>query len=125
MGPLEVRLREDLVDHFVTMDRLPDGLEFPPDLKDRIWFDAVMRRLVFRGFMSKADFDRLCRLSDNWGYRRPLEDLFRLCTPEEPARLRADFSPRWRVSGWPETSAHAMSPSLRSSALHAPNRERV
>ena len=76
------------MDHFVTMDRLPDGLEFPPDLKDRIWFDAVKRRLVFRGFMSKADFDRLCRLSDNWGYRRPMEDLFRLCTPEEPARLR-------------------------------------
>ena len=32
--------------------------------------------------MSKAEFDRLCQLSGDWGYRRPLEDLFRLCTPE-------------------------------------------
>jgi hypothetical protein len=47
------------VDHFVTMNRLPDGLEFPPALKNRIWFDAAKRRLVFRGFMSKAEFDRL------------------------------------------------------------------
>jgi hypothetical protein len=81
-------LREDFVDHFVTMNRLPDGLEFPPALKDRIWFDAAKRRLVFRGFMSKAEFDRLNRLSDDWGYRRPLEDLFRLCTPEEEERSR-------------------------------------
>jgi len=76
------------LDHFVTMDRLPVGLEFPPTLKDRIWFDAAKRRLVFRGFMSKAEFDRLNRLSDDWGYRRPLEDLFRLCTPEEEERPR-------------------------------------
>jgi hypothetical protein len=83
------------VDHFITMDRLPDGLEFPPALKDRIWFDAAQRRLVFRGFMSKAEFDRLNRLSDDWGYRRPLEDLFRLCTPEEeghPRGLRRMFA---------------------------------
>ena len=33
--------------------------------------------------MSKGDFDRLCRLSDDWGYRRPLEELFRQCTPED------------------------------------------
>jgi hypothetical protein len=81
-------MREDFVDHFVTMNRLPDGLEFPPALTDRIWFDAAKRRLVFRGFMSKAEFDRLNRLSDDWGYRRPLEDLFRLCTPEEEERPR-------------------------------------
>ncbi|MDR3635137.1 MAG: hypothetical protein P4L84_15140 [Isosphaeraceae bacterium] len=73
------------MDHFVTLDRLPPELQFPPDLNDRIQFDADSRRLYFRGFMSKADFDRLCHLSDDWSYRRPLEDLFRKCmTP--PAR---------------------------------------
>jgi hypothetical protein len=36
--------------------------------------------------MSKSEFDRLCLLSDDWGYRRPLEDLFRLCTPEAPRK---------------------------------------
>jgi len=88
IGPLLMRLREDLVEHFVTIDRIPDGLEFPSDLKDRFRFDAAKRRLVFQGFMSKAEFDRLCRLSDDWSFRRPLEDLFRLCTPEEQTRPR-------------------------------------
>ena len=52
----------------------------------RIAFDASRHRLVFRGFMSKTEFDRLCLLSDDWGYRRPLEDLFRLCTPDPGQR---------------------------------------
>lgn len=78
------------MDHFVGLDKLPPGLEFPPDLADRIHFDATARRLCFRGFMSKADFDKLSRLSDDWGYRRPLEDLFRKCMPPptRPAGLR-------------------------------------
>ena len=71
------------MDHFVKLDSLPDGLEFPPDLAERIGFDAARRRLVYRGFMSKAEFDRLRELSADWAYRRTLEDLFRLCT-EEP-----------------------------------------
>ncbi len=74
------------MEHFVPLDALPPGLEFPPELADRIRFEAGARRLVFRGFMSKADFDRLCRLSDDWAFRRPLEELFRLCMPEEPGR---------------------------------------
>jgi hypothetical protein len=72
------------MDHFVALEKLPPGLQFPPDLADRIRFDADARRLHFRGFMSKADFDRLCRLSDDWGYRRPLEELFRRCMPGDP-----------------------------------------
>ena len=72
------------MDHFVTVDRLPSGLQFPPDLSDRIRYDAERRRLSFHGFMSKAEFDRLCSLSDDWSYRRPLEDLFRQCMPESP-----------------------------------------
>jgi hypothetical protein len=65
------------------MERFPQGLEFPADLKMRIRYDPIRKRLVFLGFMSKSEFDRLCRLSDDWGFRRPLEDLFRQCTPEE------------------------------------------
>ncbi|MFO0909151.1 MAG: hypothetical protein U0794_12515 [Isosphaeraceae bacterium] len=74
------------MEHFVAMPALPPGLVFPPDLIDRIHHDPGNGRLVYRGFMSKADFDRLNRLSDDWSYRRPLEELFRLCTPEEPGR---------------------------------------
>ena len=72
------------MDHFVKLDRLPEGLEFPPQLKDRIHFDPVARKLVFRGYMSKTDFDRLCQLSNDWKFRRTLEELFR-----SPSRKRS------------------------------------
>jgi hypothetical protein len=74
------------VEHFVTMPNFPEGLQFPPTYADRIWYDAVTKRLVFRGVMSKVDFDRLNLLCEDWGYRRRLEDLFRLSMPEEPKR---------------------------------------
>jgi hypothetical protein len=74
------------LEHFVSMPNSPERLPFPPDLSDRIRYDTTGRRLVYDGFMSKTDFDRLCRVSDDWGYRRALEDLFRLCTPEERKR---------------------------------------
>jgi hypothetical protein len=70
------------MDHFVKLDRLPDGFEFPPELKDRIYFDAEAHKLVFRGYMSKADFDHLSGLTTDWRFRRTLEDLFRLSIPE-------------------------------------------
>jgi hypothetical protein len=71
------------MDHFVKLDRLPDGFRVPPDMKDRLCFDDKNHRLVHHGFMSKADFDRLSRLSDDWSYRRQLEELFRLCGPDD------------------------------------------
>jgi len=74
------------MDRFVKLDILPDGLQFPSEQRARISYDAAQRRLVFRGFMSKADFDRLIVLSSDWGYRRALEELFRLCTPEPTQR---------------------------------------
>lgn len=73
------------MDHFVPLDRLPDGLQFPPDLRDRIQYDAAAHRLIFHGFMSKTDYDRLFLLSEDWPYRRRLEELFRLSTPDELA----------------------------------------
>jgi hypothetical protein len=76
------------MDHFVKLERLPEGIEFPPHLSERIHFDASARRLVYRGYMSKADFDRLCQLSNDWAFRRTLEELFRLCIPEPPSRSK-------------------------------------
>jgi hypothetical protein len=77
---------EGLVDHFVTLERVPEELEFPADLKDRIRIDAQSKRLYFRGYMSKADFDRICLLTKDWSFRRKLEDLFRVCIDDdEPA----------------------------------------
>jgi hypothetical protein len=78
-------LWEGFVDHFVSLARLPDGFAFPPDLADRFWYDATKGRLFWRGFMSKATFDRLILLSPDWSYRVALEKLFQLCTPESEA----------------------------------------
>jgi hypothetical protein len=84
------------MDHSVSLDRLPEGLRFPPEFDGRIRHDDARRTLIFRGFMSKAEFDKLSRLHDDWGYRRRLEELFRLCTPDpEPQpinRLSAVFA---------------------------------
>jgi hypothetical protein len=76
------------MDHFVKLDRLPEGYEFPADLNDRIFFDAAAHKLVYRGYMSKADFDRLCQPTRDWGFRRAVEDLFRECIPEDRAGPR-------------------------------------
>jgi hypothetical protein len=68
-----------------SLDRLPEGVEFPPQLKERIGFDPIAHKLVFHGSMSKTDFDRLCQLSNDWAFRRTLEELFRLSIPEVKA----------------------------------------
>jgi hypothetical protein len=93
LGPISTRgprrwvhLMEGPVDHFVKLDKLPDGFEFPLELKDRIQFDPVAHKLVFHGYMSKTDFDRLCQLTSDWSFRRTLEDLFRLAIPEVESR---------------------------------------
>jgi hypothetical protein len=79
---------EGHVDHFVTLAILPENFQIPTAYTDRFRFDPATHRLVYRGFMSKVDFDRLCGLSDDWGYRRQLEELFRQCTLEDPSRPR-------------------------------------
>jgi hypothetical protein len=75
---------EDLVDHFVKLDRMPEGFEFPPEMKDRIYFDEPRHQLVFHGYMSKTEFDRLCESTKDWKFRRTLEELFCECVPDEP-----------------------------------------
>ena len=71
------------MDHFVKLDRLPAGYEFPAEMKERISFDAERHTLLFRGYMSKAEFDRMCESTKDWKFRRTLEELFCLCVPEE------------------------------------------
>jgi hypothetical protein len=81
------------MDHFVKLDKLPDGFQFPAELKDRIQFDPVAHKLVFHGYMSKTDFDRMSQLTNDWGFRRTLEELFRLSVPE----IETPPSGVWRI----------------------------
>jgi hypothetical protein len=85
LGELRLGVMEGRVDHFVKVDKLPDNYDFPPQLRDRIQYDSESHKLVFHGYMSKADFDRLSQATTDWKFRRTLEDLFRDCTPEEKA----------------------------------------
>jgi len=64
------------MDHFVKLDRLPDGYEIPTGLREKLQFDAEEHRLVFRGYMSKTEFDRICEPTRDWSFRRSVEELF-------------------------------------------------
>jgi hypothetical protein len=77
---------EDQMDHFVMLERLPEGLEFPANLRDRIRYDPQTKKLFFRGYMSKTHFDHLCELSRDWSFRRKLEELFQICIDAESPR---------------------------------------
>jgi hypothetical protein len=78
----------DVMDHFVKVDRLPEGFEFPADLRDKIGFDAQGKKLFFHGYMSKTEFDRLSQLTRDWGFRRKLEELFQACVYENESASR-------------------------------------
>jgi hypothetical protein len=75
------------MEHSVTFE-LPADLALPRDLADRFGYDAGRRCLYYRGFMSKAVFDRLVQLHESWAYRRAIEELFRQSTVEEEARRK-------------------------------------
>jgi hypothetical protein len=59
----------------VSLDPLPEALEFPDDLRDRISYDSERRLLVFRGFMSSADYCFLRSCSGDANYIRALNEL--------------------------------------------------
>jgi hypothetical protein len=77
---------EDLMDHFVKLEKLPEDFEIPGELKDRMHFNAERHELIFQGYMSKSEFDRMCQLTRDWKFRRTLEELFCLCVPDDGPR---------------------------------------
>lgn len=68
--------------HRTALDHLPPGLSWPQDLADRVVYDPASKSLSFNGYMSKATFDRLANLSDDWDYRDAMERLFQESLPE-------------------------------------------
>ena len=61
------------MERFVPISNPPANLKFPSDLSERIRIDKEKSRLVHQGFMSKAEFDRLCARKAMTGssYYRP------------------------------------------------------
>jgi len=76
------------MEHSVILQQLPRGLELPAAVKDRIRFDAGKKRLYFRGFMSKAEYDQLARLAQNLDYQLAVERLFELSAEIENPQFR-------------------------------------
>jgi hypothetical protein len=84
--------------HTVPIDRVPAGLVVPPDLEGRFGYDSDRNELWHDGFMSKATFDRLGTLCDDWDYRAALERLFNESLPQKDpasARLHVPIFRRW------------------------------
>jgi hypothetical protein len=76
-----------MTEHTVKLDSLPAGLEFPPELSNRIYFDAASHRLVYRGFMYKSHYDRLMGLDSSVDYRRAIQRLFQCSTDTETPQV--------------------------------------
>ena len=91
------------MDHSVNLDKLPEGFKFPADIEDRFHFDADGHTLSFRGYMSKVDFDRVSQLTNDWKFRRTLEDLFRQCVPRRAAANGRNAA----IAGSGDASFHA------------------
>jgi hypothetical protein len=70
------------VQHKVPLRQLPDGLQVPAPLAERVHYDAEQQTLAFDGFMTKCRFDELNQLSADPAYRRALEELFVLSSEE-------------------------------------------
>lgn len=83
------------MDRFVSLAQLPVGVMFPSELQGRVWYDGERKRLYFRGFMSKADFDRLCRAHNDFHFQRALEELFQKCTFLDVTPGEQRSSSRW------------------------------
>ena len=82
--------------HTVPLDRVPIGLVVPPELEGRFGYVADRKELWYDGFMSKATFDRLGTLCDDWDYRAALERLFDESLPQAPpASTRLPIFRRW------------------------------
>jgi hypothetical protein len=73
--PRVIRLPNMLRVSTASLDSLPKGVEFPEGLRERISFDPVERRLVFRGFMASAEYYLLSEMSDDPNYRSALEQI--------------------------------------------------
>lgn len=82
-----------MTEHAVRLDRLPEGLIVPRGYEGRFGYDVAGQRLWFQGFMSKATFDRLSGLSDDWDYRSALERLFLESVPERGPKAERGARP--------------------------------
>lgn len=86
------------MEHSVRLSAFPADLHFPPDLREKVRYDAGAQRLVFRGQMFKSQYDRLVALHDDVEYHRALEELFRVSV--EPVESSSPLKRLWMAAAF-------------------------
>lgn len=66
---------------FEKLVKLPDGVEFPEDLKNKIRYDNSTQLLIFKGIMSQEEKNKLLNLSTDNTYKKAIEALFQMSQP--------------------------------------------
>jgi hypothetical protein len=74
--------------HYSKLRKLPVGLKLPTDLADHIFFDAQKKRLSFKGFMSKSQYDRLMQLDADRDYQEAVNRFFQLSAEDDNPIVR-------------------------------------
>ena len=64
------------VERYTRLAKLPERIEFPPELKDKIFYDLAGRRLVFRGRMSRSDREKLIQLASDYYFHQAIDRLY-------------------------------------------------
>jgi hypothetical protein len=71
------------------LENLPQGVEFPNSLKDKISYDTERKVLIFEGVMSVDEKDKLLILSQDKRYKEVVEVLFQRSQKSERNKLEA------------------------------------
>ncbi len=69
------------------LENLPQGIEFPNFLQDKIRWDADRKRLIFKGIMSEEEKHGLLELLPDNLYKEAIETLFQKSTKPPHAQL--------------------------------------
>lgn len=77
------------------LEKLPDGVEFPEDLQNKIRYDAPRKLLIFKGVMTKDEKGKLLSLSEDDSYQKAIEALFQRSKDyiKWKERIKAFFDP--------------------------------
>ncbi len=67
----------------VPLDKLPEGLVFPKEMKDKISYDEANKTLTFKGNMTTVDKDNLSKLSQDPTYQKALNLLYESSNKEK------------------------------------------
>ncbi len=84
----------------VSLEKLPEGIQFPEEISDKIEYDAQNKVLRFKGTMTDSERDQLLKLSDDPAWQKAVKLLY-LSSNKEKAYYYLGFacwSKSYRIS---------------------------